>query len=100
MPDVGRVIAAFDGQPVAFCAVNQAETPPIIAEFLEQREWTDLPVGLDFRMDVSNDYLVKGIPHTVVIDREGTVSWVHTGYDEQFANDLADAIGRALQPSR
>ena len=39
MPEVFRALSAFRGQPVDFCAVNQAETAPIINEFLENRGW-------------------------------------------------------------
>ncbi len=100
MPDVLRAAQAFPGQPVDLIAVNQAETEPIINQFLEARGWTGLSVGLDHQLEVARDYQVKAIPHTVVIDTEGKISWVHTGASQDLAQNLANAIGRALQKRR
>lgn len=98
MPDVMTVVNAFPDGVVAFCAVNQAETPAIISEFLKNRDWEDTPVALDFDMKVSNDYGVEGIPHTVVIAPDGNVSWVHSGYAENLKEELFNAIRATLKP--
>ncbi len=98
MPDVTAVVSAFPEGVVTLCAVNQGETPPIVNDFLEKRGWGDIPVALDFDMKVSRDYSVEGIPHTVVIDPEGRIAWVHSGYSEDFREKLfaaiSDIIGR------
>lgn len=96
MPDVKKAVAAFPSESVTFCAVNQAESPPIILGFLKNRNWEDTPVALDFTMKVSNAYQVKGIPHTVVIDPEGEIAWVHSGYSETLKKDLFEAIATIM----
>lgn len=98
MPDVITAVGAFPEGAVAFCAVNQAETPSIVTGFLENRGWEETPVALDFDMKVSNAYGVEGIPHTVVIDPEGNVAWVHSGYTEELKESLFQAIANALKP--
>ncbi len=98
MPDVVTAVNAFPDGAVVFRAVNQAETPAIISRFLENRNWEDTPVALDFDMKVSNAYGVEGIPHTVVIDQDGNVSWVHSGYSEELKESLFQAIAAALKP--
>ncbi len=97
MPDVKKAVAAFPVEAVTFCAVNQAESPPIINGFLKNRKWEDTPVALDFTMKVSNAYQVKGIPHTVVIDPNGKIAWVHSGYSETLKTDLFEAIAAIMQ---
>lgn len=97
MPEVFRALSAFRGKPVDFCAVNQAETAPIINEFLENRGWTGTTVGLDFQLETGRDYEVKGIPHTVVIGKDGKIAWVHTGHSPDLNKKLIEAIARALQ---
>lgn len=97
MPEVFRAMSAFKGQPVDFCAVNQAETAPIINEFLENRGWTGTTVGLDFQLSTGRDYEVKGIPHTVVIGKDGKIAWVHTGNSPDLNKKLIQAVARALQ---
>ena len=98
MPDVQAAVEAFPPELVSFCAINQAETTPIVTGFLEKREWDHLPVALDFNMKTSRDYEVDAIPHTVVIDTAGKVSWIHTGYDENLKRKLFDAIRKAASP--
>jgi thiol-disulfide isomerase/thioredoxin len=97
MPEVIQAVQLFRGQPVSFCAINQAETPPIINEFLELRGWEGIPVGLDYQLNTSRDYEVKGIPHTVVIGKDGKIAWVHTGYSPDLKKKLVGAVSRALQ---
>lgn len=54
-------------------------------------------MGIDFDLSVSRSYEVKGIPHTVVIGKDGKIEWVHTGYSPDLTKKLATAIARALQ---
>ncbi|MBP6782800.1 MAG: TlpA family protein disulfide reductase [Verrucomicrobiales bacterium] len=98
MPDVMAAVAAFPAEKVAFCAVNQAESVPIIRGFLENRKWPLESVALDFNMKVSRAYQVEAIPHTVVIDPKGKIAWVHTGYSPDLKKELFDAIAKVLSP--
>ncbi len=96
MPEVFNAVRAFDGK-IDFCAVNQAETSPIISEFLETRDWAQTVVGLDFQLNVARDYEVKEIPHTVVIGKDGKIAWIHTGNSADLGKKLIQAIAVALQ---
>ncbi|NLT69600.1 MAG: TlpA family protein disulfide reductase [Verrucomicrobiaceae bacterium] len=96
MPDVLAAVEAFPEGTVAFCAVNQAESAPIVSAFLEARKWDSEPVALDFNMKVSRAYQVEGIPHTVVIDPAGKIAWVHTGYSPDLKRELFEAIAGIL----
>jgi hypothetical protein len=48
-------------------------------------------------MKVSNAYQVKGIPYTVVIDPEGKIAWVHSGYSETLKSELFEAIAAIIK---
>ena len=96
MPEIFRGIGPY-GDRISFLAVNQGETPPIIEQFLKQRDWVGIPVGLDSRQKIGDQFQVQGIPHTVVIDKEGKIAWVHSGYKEGMADDLFQAIAKALE---
>ena len=58
---------------------------------------TGTTVGLDFQLNTGRDYEVKGIPHTVVIGRDGKIAWVHTGHAPDLNKKLVRAIAKALQ---
>ncbi len=96
MPEVMGAVGAFPPDAVTFLAVNQGETPPLITGFLEAREWQDIPVALDFNLKVSKAYEVDSIPHTVVIDPQGKIAWVHTGYSPDLKQKLFEAIAGIL----
>jgi thiol-disulfide isomerase/thioredoxin len=96
MPEVMGAIAAFPPDAVTFLAVNQGETPPLISGFLEAREWQTMPVALDFNLKVSKSYQVESIPHTVVIDPQGKIAWVHSGFSSDLKAKLFEAIAGIL----
>lgn len=97
MPESAAAVAAFPPGSVTHCAVNQGETPPIVSSFLEAREWQDVPVALDFDLKVGTSYRVEGLPHTVVIDPQGKIAWVQSGFREDWKEKLFEAIARALR---
>ncbi len=97
LPEMLEAFAGFDPAEVAFVGVNQAEAPEIIRPFLEQRRWPDFTVALDARQDVGRAYGVEGIPHTVIIDREGKVAWVATGFRPGGAEEAADKVRELLK---
>lgn len=97
IPEVRAAVEAFPAGAVSLHTINQGETPPIIEEFLAAREWTGLPVALDFDMKVGKAFEAKEIPHTVVIDRMGRIAWVHTGMSVNLKKDLFEALVKVLQ---
>lgn len=44
----------------------------------------------------SRAYGVKGIPHMVIIGRDGRVLQVYRGYDESLLPEIVDDINRAI----
>jgi len=55
------------------------------------------PVLFDVRKEVSKLYAVEAMPVTVLIDREGTVRYVHHGYKPGFENKYLDQIRSLLR---
>ncbi|MEM9283234.1 MAG: TlpA disulfide reductase family protein, partial [Verrucomicrobiota bacterium] len=100
IPAVTAAVESFSVEEIAFCAINQAETKALVADFLEKRNWMDLPVAFDFDMKVSESYEVRGIPHTVVINPRGEVAWVHSGYNDDLRENLTRAIEKALDENK
>jgi peroxiredoxin len=47
-------------------------------------------------MKVGNSYGVEGIPHTVVIDAEGKIAWVHSGFSPDLKQKLFEAVAKVL----
>ncbi len=59
-------------------AVNSEEDATTVRQFIQTHGY-GFPVLLDLQSDVSALYQVRGLPTTVVIDREGRIQYIHTG---------------------
>ena len=96
LPGLIEAMSGFSPDEVVFLAVNQGETKPQVTKFLEAREMK-MPVAFDSDQKVARKYGVEGIPHTVVIDREGNVAFSKTGYAPDGAEKVAAAVKKALE---
>ena len=76
--------------------MNQGETAAAVKRFLEVRGWK-LQVALDAAQNVGRQYGVEGIPHTVIINPEGKIGWIKTGYDPEGAGEAAAAVKKMLE---
>lgn len=91
LPGVMEVTSELADRGVAFYAVNQRDPVAKIKTLLAEKGWT-LPVALDSDGSAGTTFGVQGIPHTVIIDRNGTIRHVHSGYfpgmDKQLRAEL------------
>jgi len=80
LPTVTKVIDSFEGQGVAFYAVNLEEKPQKVREFMASKGWS-FPVAMDVKGDVATMFNVSGIPQSVIIGKDGRIKVVHVGFD-------------------
>ncbi len=57
----------------------------------------DFPVLFDARKEVSKLYEVEAMPVTVLVDREGTVRYIHHGYKPGYEEKYLDQIRSLLR---
>jgi len=57
----------------------------------------NFPVLFDARKDVSKLYEVEAMPVTVIVDREGTVRYIHHGYKPGYEDKYLDQIRSLLR---
>ena len=95
LPGLVEAMAGFPDDKVIFLAVNQGETKEQVRRFLEARS-LKMAVAFDTDAKVARQYGVEGIPHTVVIDREGNVAFVKTGFEPDGEKKIAGAVQKAL----
>jgi peroxiredoxin len=95
LPAVVKVTSELAGRGVVFCGVNEQEDADTIKEFRTD-EKLQFPVGMDTEGSVGSLYGVRGIPTTVVVDREGVVLAVHSGFSPGMESLLKSEIETAL----
>lgn len=75
MPELEQLHQQYADQGVVVLAINVGEDQDEVAEFMADHDYT-LTVLLDTDSRVTDAYDVQGIPHTVVVDREGEMHYV------------------------
>lgn len=80
-------------------AVNARETNDKVEKYLEENNFA-FTVPMDREGKVMTNYLVRGIPTTVVVGRDGEIKNVFIGYGEGSDKKLDDAIEQALKQER
>ena len=91
MPVLAEVAEAYKDKGVVVYAVNQGETPEKVRAYLEKTE-LKLTVALGKGSKVGDLYGVRGIPHTAIVGKDGTLQAVHVG----FAPDLKERLTHEL----
>lgn len=96
LPGIIEAMAEFPSGDVMFIAVNQGESKDQVKKFLTARGW-QMPVAFDADQKVAKKFNVEGIPHTVVIDRDGKIAFTKTGAAPDSAKKIAAAVQQALE---
>jgi peroxiredoxin len=91
MPTLSEVSSEFRDRGVRLFAVNCAEQPEEVKDFVEQ-SGLELTVVMDPDGSVMRAYGADGIPQTVLIDRQGKVRFVHVG-SQNLREWLTEKLG-------
>jgi thiol-disulfide isomerase/thioredoxin len=77
-------------------AVNDQEDKDTVQAYLTENKFT-FTVPMDADGAVMKSYLVRGIPTTVVVGRDGTIKKVVIGFGEGTGKAIDDAVNKALE---
>jgi len=97
LPGLMEAMDGFDERRVVFVGVNEGEAPGTIQKFIDNRKWEGLKVALDRNQEIGKAYGVEGIPHTVIIDQNGRIVKVTTGFREGHAEEITGIVTELLE---
>ncbi len=66
-------------------------------EFLQSKSWPAFDTLFDYDGSAARAMLVSGIPHTVVIGRDGKIAHVQVGYSPEGADELYEVIEKLVK---
>ncbi len=95
LPMVAGVAEEFRDRGVVLYAVNEGESANVARRLLEDLE-LDLNAALDTDSKGSDPFFVRGIPQTVIIDKEGIVRNVHVGFSPAMKDIIAGELNTIL----
>lgn len=102
MPVLHRVFKSFEDRGLVLISMNQGDSVQDVEAFLDKLG-IEMRVLLDEDLAVSDAYGVEFLPHSVLVDRTGTIRAVHSGYWPGFEDELRKQLeelvaGRPLVP--
>jgi thiol-disulfide isomerase/thioredoxin len=97
MPMAQDLAKHYAARGLKVYALNVDADPRGIAAFLAETKVSSLPVLLDANADVADKVLrVRGMPTTVLIDRQGLVRYTHEGFNEDFLQQYQTELEELL----
>lgn len=96
LPAVERLHADYQGKPVRVVGVSVDEDIEALRAFVKKKG-TPYPVLMDSDWAVASAYGADGIPHFVVVDRDGRLVDQWSGFAPGFSDDWRKTIDRLLQ---
>lgn len=93
MPQLKALAEDFRGQPVALLGMS-LDADEKDARYVVEQMGIGYPVLRSEKVD--GKYLVGGIPHLAIIDREGKLVGIHLGYTPTLREEVAKDVRRLL----
>jgi cytochrome c biogenesis protein CcmG, thiol:disulfide interchange protein DsbE len=78
MPAIHEYYQAHQNDGFVVLAINSQEDAATVQRFIKAQGFT-FPVLLDTQASVLDQYKVRGLPTSFIIDRDGVIRYVHTG---------------------
>jgi thiol-disulfide isomerase/thioredoxin len=99
LPDLQELSRRYEGQPVLWKIVDVMDKPDSVSAFLERLNVT-LPTLLDRHGKVAEKYCGESVsvPTAVVIDKDGVVRYLASGYNEQTMVDIQRTLDQIVGP--
>jgi thiol-disulfide isomerase/thioredoxin len=95
MPILDGIQRSAGQRQIQVIAIN-TETPDVYRQVAKRLAEFDLMMTHDTGKKASDAYGVNGIPHMVIIGRDGRIVRVNRGYNEQGLDAIVADINRAL----
>lgn len=94
MPTIHNYYQAHKDEGFVVLAVNSQEPTGTVSSFIQANQFT-FPVLLDSTGQMEDQYRIRALPTSLVIDRNGVIQYIHTG--EISGDQLEQVIGPLLK---
>lgn len=93
-----RIIAPFKDKDFVFLAISRGEGQELVAKKMAdlKTKGIDFNVGMDPDKSIWAQYGTAGIPKNYLIDQNGVIRYVSTGYGASKVDQMADEIKKLL----
>ena len=96
MPILEQLNRQYRSKGLALIGVNVEPDSKTALDWLKATP-VSFPILFDTESKVSKLYQVAGMPNTVILDRKGTVRYIHRGYQAGAENEYLDQIRQLIR---
>jgi DsbE subfamily thiol:disulfide oxidoreductase len=96
MPILEQLNKQYRGKGLTLIGVNVEPDSKAAMNWLKETP-VSFPILFDTDSRVSKLYQVAGMPNTVIVDRKGTVRYIHRGYQAGAENEYLDQIRQLIR---
>ncbi len=97
LPEFAKLATEFPDRPVAFYAVATDQERELIASVVDEITPRP-PVAFDAQGAANNAYQIHYLPTTLIIDANGVIQHVHTGFTNMTISEIRAGIEELLKP--
>ena len=92
------VIEPFKNSDFVLLPVSRGETEQLVKNKMAElkKNGVSFNVGIDPDRSIFDMYAIQGIPKNFLIDKNGIIRYVSTGYDEESLNNIVSMIKKLL----
>ncbi|MCX2745364.1 TlpA disulfide reductase family protein [Mangrovivirga sp. M17] len=93
-----KILERFEGKEFVFIPVAVKESKEKVAGKMSKlkQKGIDFPVVYDPNNEIGSQYFTSGIPKNFIIDQNGEIVYISTGYNETSVDKIADKIEETL----
>lgn len=92
MPVLERVAEVAGKDRIQVVAIDRDEDPLVFAKLRRGLNNAALTLTYDPDLQIGKSYDVTGLPHMFIIDKQGKVAYIHSGYDEKALGGIVDEL--------
>ena len=93
-----KILKPFNSDNFFFLSISRGEREGKVKRMMSKLKESGIEfnVGIDPKKEIWNMYATKYIPKNFVIDKNGIIRYIYSGYSEESVNILANEIKKLL----
>ena len=92
---MNEMLSKYNDEGLKIIGVSLDHDKNLARRFAEEFK-AEFTIGFDSDGKIADQFQVKGLPSSVIIDREGNLFESHTGFNEDQAKEFEAALVKAL----
>lgn len=72
-------------------SIDESRAEGMVRSYAKSQGW-DFPYFIDANSDLKRSLNFQNVPFTIIVDKDGKIAWMHTGYEEGGENEMYEKV--------